>query len=155
MSAVGSILQQIRIAGAVRPQAIKDNTEYVGSKGSTPLTVDTAPLGIKYNSGLFIVALGATDIAMATVKVYHSEDDVTYSLLTDFDTDGTLPSATDDNKFFGFDLDLRKADRYLQIELIPGNGTTGTYATAFCLLADATAAPNTDAERGFAEIVNN
>lgn len=153
MGAVGTQLQTLRLAGMVAPQAIKDNTEFVGSKGSTPLTVDTVLNGIKANSAAVVVYVGATDIAMATMKVYDSPDDSTYTALVDFDTDGTLPSATDDNKFFVFYIDLRNADRYIQIELIPGNGTAGTYAVAFTILGDLAQMPNSATERGIAEAV--
>lgn len=153
MGAVGTELQKLRFAGMVSPQAIKDNTEYVGSKGSTPRTVDTVLNGIKANSAIVVVHVGATDIAMATMKVYDSPDDSTYTALVDFDTDGTLPSATDDNGFFAFYLDLRNADRYIQIELIPGNGTAGTYAVAFAILGDLAQSPDNDTERGLVDAV--
>lgn len=153
MAAVGSELQKLRLAGMVSPQAIKDNTEFVGSKGSTPRTVDTVLNGIKANSAMVVVYLGATDIAMATMKVYDSPDNSTYTALVNFATDGTLPSATDDNGFFAFYLDLRNADRYLQIELIPGNGTAGTFAVAFAILGDIVQAPSNDTERGLVDSV--
>lgn len=155
MSAVGTTLRSLRLAGMVMPQAIKDNAEFVGSDGSTPLDVDTAPNGVKFNSAMVVVLLGASDIAIAAMKVYTSDDDSTYAEYLDFDTDGTLPSATGDNQFYAFDLDLRKTKRYLRILLTAGNGTAGTYAVAFTILGDPTELPSTDAERGLAEAVSN
>ena len=42
----------------IAPQAIKDNTEFVGSKGSTPVVVDTK----EWDYVEFIVVLGAKHV---------------------------------------------------------------------------------------------
>ena len=45
-----------------------------------------------------------------------------------------LPSATDDNKFFVFKIDLRGRKRYLDLIATAGDGTAGTFLTAFAIL---------------------
>jgi len=151
--AVGNIAQTIKKVGMIFPQAIKNNTEWVGSKGSTPVSVDTAASGVKAHYATITFMVGETDIAVATLKVWHSDDDSTYAEMVDFGTNGTKPSATDDNGLFGFDIDLRGKRRYLQIEAIAGNGTNGTYAAALCDLFLLNEAPSSDAERGYAQTV--
>lgn len=154
--AVGSVLQTLKFVGVVFPQAIKDNTEWVGSKDSTPLDVDTASGGIKFNSALVLWTIGATDIAVAEMNVFHSDDDSTYVEIAglDFITDGTAPAATDDNKLFASDIDLRDKKRYLRLDFKAGDGTAGTYGCAHIVLADATEAPNSATERGFAAVLS-
>lgn len=89
------------------------------------------------------VYLGATDIAMAALKVQESDNDSDYSDVTglifgtsykDTGAASTLPSATDDNKFFVFDVDLRGRKRYLDLTATCGNGSTGTYVCAWAEL---------------------
>lgn len=134
----------------VAPQAVKDNTEFVGSKGSTPISVDTA--GFRWMD--VIVMFGAMDIAMATMKLYSSPTDSVYTAVSDYSTlPLTLPSASDDNHFFVWRVDLTKksADRYYQVELIPGDGAVGTYAVCWAVLSNAEQCPNTAATRGFTQ----
>lgn len=151
--AIGNIAQTIKRVGVIFPQAIKDNTEWVGSKGSTPVSIDTAANGIKADYMTVSVMIGATDIAVATMKLWESDDDSTYATADNWATSGTLPAATDDNKFFAWDVDCRSGKRYYQVELIAGNGTVGTYAACWADLFCLRESPNTDAERGYAQTV--
>ncbi len=45
-------------------------------------------------------------------------------------TTSALPTATDDNKCFKFEIDLRGRKRYLDLVATCGDGATGTFATA-------------------------
>lgn len=144
--------QAQKLVQIVAPQAVKDNTEFVGSKGSTPVSVDT----YGWASADIYVMFGAMDIAMATMKLWESDDDSTYVAVTggNFATlPATLPSATDDNHSFAWHAQdqYTPRKRYLQVELIPGDGAVGTYATAFAVLSRPEAAPSTASDRGLTQ----
>jgi len=149
MGAIGTASQTIRTVVCIQPQAIKNNAEWVGSTGSTPVTVDTAASGVKYNSARVMFALGATDVTIAGMNVMESDDDLTYAEIPglDFTTDGTAPSATDDNKTFAAFVDLRDKKRYMQLYAVAGNGTSGSYLCAWVDLFDATETPANTADR--------
>jgi hypothetical protein len=136
------------------PAAIVDNASL------TTATVDTAG----YAYARFFLYLGAMDIAMTALKVQESDDsgmsgaaDITglvYGTSNGISgSASSLPSATDDNKCFVFEIDLRGRKRYLDLVATCGDGTAGTYATAFCLLSRASDAPVTAAERGFGNVL--
>jgi hypothetical protein len=136
------------------PAAIVDNASL------TTATVDTAG----YAYARFFLYLGAMDIAMTALKVQESDDsgmsgaaDITglvYGTSSGISgSASSLPSATDDNKCFVFEIDLRGRKRYLDLVATCGDGTAGTYATAFCLLSRASDAPVTAAERGFGNVL--
>jgi len=132
----------------IAPVAIKDNTSW------TTTEIDT--LGFDYAE--IIVNIGATDIAMAALKVQESETsgsgfaDVTGLIMgTSADIDGTtsaLPSATDDNTLVIFQIDLRNRMRYLDLVATAGNGTAGTYASAVCRLSRCAVTPSDTATFG-------
>jgi hypothetical protein len=63
----------------------------------------------------------------------------------------TLPAATDDNKLYAIEADLRGRKRYLDLVLTGGDGTTGTYLSALVILSRAQDAPRTAVEAGFAQ----
>ena len=46
----------------------------------------------------------------------------------------SLPSATDDNKFFVFDVNLQGRKRYLDLSATCGDGSAGTFACAWAEL---------------------
>ena len=116
----------------VLPQALLDDTT------ATSNVVDLA--GSKYC--YIAVQLGATDIAMAALKVQEADAKTDATTLTSgADITGltyatALPSATDDNKtyLFAFPTDGRK--RYVNVVATAGNGSTGTYLTATAILFD-------------------
>lgn len=149
---------QTKIVPIIFPAAIDDADDPVGAYGdANPVSVDT--LGFSRADIYFIV--GATDIAMTALGVYSGPaaasgaDDATYSAITGLQAsgssgDGRLPTATDDNKVFHFGIDLRNDDigRYLALDATAGDGTAGTFSTAFCILSRAEEAPDTDAEKG-------
>ena len=146
-------MQNTKFVSITPPAAIVDNAAY------TTTEIDT--LGFDYCT--VVLYLGATDIAMAACKI--TESDVTasgHADVTGLDTDGdtnidgdaaTLPTATDDNKFCLFEIDLRGRKRFLDLSISAGNGTAGTYAAAFAILSRAKDTPVTIAERGAFEIL--
>jgi len=140
--------QNTKVVAITPPAAIVDNAAF------TTAELDTA--GFEYAQ--IYVQLGATDIAMAALKVTESDTagsghtDVA-GLDTDGDTDidgnaATLPTATDDDGFVIFDIDLRGRKRYLDLSATAGDGAAGTFMSAFALLSRADNTPTTSAERG-------
>jgi hypothetical protein len=134
------------------PAAILDNTS------ATTNSIDT--LGYDYLQVVCLV--GATDIAMAALKLQTSDTDSSYADLTGaiFGTstniDGStsaLPTATDDNKVFVIEVDLRGKKRYFDLVATAGNGTAGTYFSAVAVLSRGEIAPITAAGRGADEIL--
>ena len=133
-------IQSAKFANVSPPAAVVDNAAY------TSTVVDTA--GADYVT--FVVNLGETDVALATLKVQESDtitdsttlasgSDVTglvWGTSTNPDTGSTstLPSATDDNKVFIAFVDTKSRKRYLQLQATAGNGTTGTYLQASAIV---------------------
>jgi len=146
-------LQNIKLVSITPPAAIVDNASY------TTASIDTQ--GWDYLQ--VVVYLGATDIAMTALKLQESDTDGgSYADVTGlvFGTSSniagstsTLPSATDDNKFFVFDVDLRGRKRYFDLVATAGDGTAGTFLTAFAILSRGKDQPVTAAERGASQIL--
>lgn len=106
--------------------------------------------------------IGATDVAMVALKLQESDTDGSYADVTGLvygtSTDiggstSSLPSATDDNKFFKFEVDLRGRKRYFDLAATGGDGTAGAYITAWAVLSRANTNPDTAAEAGCANIL--
>lgn len=127
------------------PGAIVDNTAF------TTATIDTkgfAHLDI-------IVHFGAMDIAMAALKVQESDDSGMSGAADISGTVGgtafTLPSATADNTFGRFSISLKgNRKRYIDLVATGGDGTAGTYMTAFAILSRGSENPNSATNRGVA-----
>ena len=146
-------LQNTKLVSITPPAAIVDNASYTTS------SIDTQ--GFDYMQ--VVVYLGATDIAMTALKLQESDTDGgSYADVTGlvFGTSSniagstsTLPSATDDNKFFVFDVDLRGRKRYFDLVATAGDGTAGTFLTAFAILSRGKEQPVTAAERGASQIL--
>lgn len=145
-------LQNTKLVSITPPAAIVDNASY------TTASIDTQ--GWDYLQ--VVVYLGATDIAMTALKLQESDTDGSYADVTGlvFGTSSniagstsTLPSATDDNKFFVFDVDLRGRKRYFDLVATAGDGTAGTFLTAFAILSRGKDQPQTAAERGASQIL--
>lgn len=138
-------LQNIKYVSITPPGAILDNAS------ATTAEIDT--LGFDYLN--IVCQVGATDIAMTALKVTESDTsgsdhaDVTGLVFgTSTDIDGNtsaLPSATDDNKFFVFQIDLRGRKRYIDLTATMGDGTAGGYFAAFGLLSRGDDSPTTEA----------
>jgi hypothetical protein len=112
------------------------------------------------------VFLGATDIALTALKVQESDVKASATALTggadvtgavfgtsnnDTGVASTLPSATDDNKFFTVEIDLRGRKRYLLPVVTIGNGSTGAFAAVEAELYDGENVPTTAAQKGAAQ----
>lgn len=132
----------------ISPAAIVDNASYTTNE------IDT----LGYNYATIIVNIGATDIAMAALKV--QESDTSGSGFVDIsgadcdggtDIDGStaaLPSATDDDSLVVIQINMQGRKRYLDLVATAGDGAAGTYASAVCILSDADVAPESVAGAG-------
>jgi len=131
------------------PAAISDDTALTTSE------IDT--LGWDYLE--IAVILGATDIAMAELKVQESDTsgsghaDITGLVFgTSNKIDGAksaLPSATDDNKIFLCQIDLRKRKRYIDVSAKSGDSATaGTYCAIVARLSRGKVLPSDAAGAG-------
>ena len=66
--------------------------------------------------------------------------------------DGRIPQDDDDDKIFGFMIDLKGRKRYINLDATAGNGALGTYMAALAILSRAEESANTTTERGLAGI---
>lgn len=146
--------QRDKFVSVTPPAAIIDNAS------ATTATVDTK--GFDYCR--FVVYYGAMDIATTALKIQESDDsgmsgaaDITglvYGTSTDISgSTSALPSATDDNKFFTFEIDLRGRKRYLDCVATLGDGAAGTYVAIFAILSRAESSLLTASDRGCANIL--
>jgi hypothetical protein len=145
-----------KIVGITPPAAIVDNAAFATA------TLDT--LGARFVE--IFVYFGAMDIAATVLKVQESDDSGMSGAAdivgTRFGTDNqeggagsisVLPTATDDNKFFKFEIDMRGRKRYLDLNLTGGDGSAGSFAAAFALLHDCEIEPTTAAQKGCAQVM--
>jgi len=128
-------LQVAKYVQVIAPAAIVDDASFTTNE------IDT----LDYDYLTVIFNLGATDIAMAALKLQSSDvsgsgfADVT-GLDCDGDTDidgsaAALPSATDDNNLVVFQVDLRGQKRYFDLVATAGNGAAGSYDSAVAILS--------------------
>lgn len=134
------------------PAAIVDNASF------TTNSIDTA--GFDYLQ--VVVTLGAADIALTALKLQTSDTDGSYADLTGAifgtsdtiaGTASTLPSATDDNKIFVIEVDLRGKKRYFDLVATMGDGTVGGFVSAIAVLSKGEITPITAAGRGASQIL--
>ena len=145
--------QEAKWINVTPPAAISDN------KDLTTNEIDT--LGWDYLE--IAVVLGATDIAMATLKVCEGDatgeatEDITGLVFgTSLKIDGVksaLPSATDDDKIFLCQIDLRGRKRYIDVAAKSGDGTAGTYCAIVARLSRGKVLPSDAAGAGAAAIL--
>jgi len=128
-------LQVAKYVQVIAPAAIVDDASFTTNE------IDM----LDYDYLTVIFNLGATDIAMAALKLQSSDvsgsgfADVT-GLDCDGDTDidgsaAALPSATDDNNLVVFQVDLRGQKRYFDLVATAGNGAAGSYGSAVAILS--------------------
>lgn len=139
--------QEQKVVVITPPGAIVDNAAF------TTTSVDLKG----WDRADIFVHFGAMDIAMAGLKLQESADDTTYADVTGANfatgtmTNGVtaaLPPATADNTFYKIGVDARYRKRYLDLVATGGDGTSGTYLTAFAVLSRGAVSPNTMGERG-------
>lgn len=141
-------MQNVKFVSVTPPVAIVDDASW------TTTEIDT--LGWDYCT--ICVYLGATDIAVAALTLTESETagsghaNVTAGIWGTANnhagSSSTLPSATDDNKMFLYEIDLRDRMRYLDLTFTAGDGSAGTFAVAIAVLSRGNMGPTTVAERG-------
>lgn len=150
-------IENFKLVSVTPPAAIKDNAAF------TTAEVDTKG----WDHARFVVYIGATDIALAAL--YLTESDTTGSghveiVATDFsdatqkDIEGNalaLPADDEDNGFIVIDVDLAKGarKRFLDLVLTAGDGSTGTFAAAWCELYRGETMPTTVAGHGCKDMV--
>lgn len=145
-----------KLVRVTSPAAIVDNASL------SCLVVDT--LGFRF--ARYVVWLGATDIALTACKIQEADATTDTTTLTsgvditgaiygtsvnDAGSTSSLPSATDDNKFFTFEIDLRGRKRYLNPVITVGDGTAGAFAAVWCELHRGENTPTTAAQKGVAQ----
>lgn len=139
-------LQNVKVVNVTPPAAIKDNASFATT------TIDT----FGFSKVAIYFALGATDIAMTALKVQESDDsgmasaaDITGAV---YGASGApaLPSATDDDKIFGFFIDLKGRKRYLDVVATAGDGAAGTFGACTAHLYNGLQTQDDATERGLA-----
>jgi hypothetical protein len=139
-------LQNVKVVNVTPPAAIRDNASFATT------TIDT----IGFNKVAVYFALGATDIAMTALKIQESDDagmsgaaDITGAV---YGATGApaLPSADDDNKIFGFFIDLKGRKRYLDVVATAGDGSAGTFGACTAHLYNSLTTEDNATLRGLA-----
>lgn len=138
-----NFLQQTKVVNVTPPGVIKDAASF------TTNSIDTAG----YGKLAIYWCLGATDIAMTALKLQESDNDSSYADITGCVYGATgapaLPSATDDDKIFGFFVNLAGRKRYIDVVATAGDGSAGTYGSCVAVLYNGEAI-NDATERGLA-----
>ena len=126
---------------------------------ATKVEVDTKD----FKFARIVLYLGATDIALSALKLEESDStgtgysDITSTVFgTATDSSGaatTLPSATDDGKFYHFDVDLRGRKRFLRMVATAGDGSLGANMAAWCDLYGGSITPTNATSRGAAVVM--
>jgi Tfp pilus assembly protein PilX len=150
--------QATKFVNVIPPAAIVDNASYTAN------VIDT--LGYDYCVVNFHI--GATDIAMAALKVQESDvKSNTTALTSGADVTGlvfgtstdiagstsALPTSTADNTIVRCEIDLTKRKRYLLPVATAGDGAAGTYLSCTAELSRAEISPVTASERGCGQIL--
>lgn len=136
-------LQNVKVVNVTPPAAIKDAASFATT------SIDTAGFG----KLAVYFSLGATDIAMTALKLQEADDDSSYGDITGcvYGASGApaLPTADDDNKVFGFFVNLAGRKRYIDLVATAGDGAAGTFGTCIAVLYNGEGI-NTATERGLA-----
>lgn len=143
-----------KVLNTIPPAVIKDNASYTATE------IDTQG----YSSVDVIFALGASDIAMAALKLQESDTagsgqaDITglvFGTSTNIaGSTSALPSATDDNKVYILSIkNMQGRKRYLTLVATAGDGSVGTYASAITILSKGDIQPLTAAGIGCGDIL--
>jgi hypothetical protein len=143
------LLTRSKFVAVTPPAAIVNTAAY------TTATIDT----LGFDELLVLIQLGALDIALTVAKLQESDDsgmsgaaDITGA---DFSVSpATLPSATDDNHYFGIHVKLGGArKRYMDLSLTIGTGSTGGFAAVTAILGKGETLPSSAADRGLTQLL--
>jgi hypothetical protein len=142
--------QSMKYVNLTPPGALVDNASL------TVAELDTQG----YDRLQVLLILGATDIACTACEL--TEADATGTSHAEWDgsdfngdteVDGTtaaLPSATDDDGIFVWDVNLKNRMRFIDATITVGDGTAGGYYTVIAILSRGTESPVGVSERGAA-----
>jgi len=139
--------------------AITPPAAIIDDASATTAEIDT----LGWDNVEIVVFLGATDIAMTALAVTESDTSgsghvnvtgLVWGTSTNIDGNtSALPSATDDNTFQVAQIDMRGRKRYLDLTATCGNGSAGTFLTAFARLSRGEVSPTSASDAGCNEIV--
>lgn len=147
---------QHEIRRVTSPAAIVDNASL------TCQVVDT----LGYRFARYVFYFGAMDIAATALKIQEADAKSSATALTsgaditgavygtstnDAGSTSALPTATDDDKFFTVEIDLRGRKRYLNPVATMGDGAAGTFVCAWCELYRGEQVPTTAAQKGVSQ----
>lgn len=145
--------QNSKFISITPPQAIVDNASW------TTAEIDT--VGLDYLA--VFCYFGAMDIAVTALAITESDTagsghaNVTgliYGTSTDIaGSTSALPIATDDNKCFAFEIDLRGRKRYIDLTATGGDGAAGTFMAAFAIGSRREENLQSVSSRGFGNIL--
>ncbi len=143
-----------KVVALTPPAAIVDNAAF------TTTALDT----LGFRDAEIYVLFGAMDIATTVCKVQESDAsdmtgaaDITGCVCgtstNDTGSTSTLPSATADNTLVKFEIPLAGRKRYLDLCVTGGDGSAGTYMTAWAVLKNPEVAPTLAAGKGCAQVL--
>lgn len=145
--------QNTKVFAIALSEAVTDNASV------TTAEIDT----IGFDYCMVHVYIGTTDTPLTALKVQESDTsgsgfaDVTGLIAGSSTAVGgstsTLPGATDDDKWWRFDIDLRGRKRYLDLVATVDDGTTGAWVHALAILGRKKEGIDTAAEAGCEEIL--
>lgn len=145
-----------KLVSVTPPAAIVDNATLVAN------VIDTQ--GFRFCR--IVCYYGESDIAVASAKVQEADAKTDATTLTsgaditgtvfgtatnDAGSTSAVPSATDDNKFFTWEIDLRGRKRFLQPIIVGGNGSSGAFFAVHAELYRGEVVPTTAAQKGVDE----
>jgi len=145
--------QQTKVLNLTPPGALVDNASLAVTE------LDT----LGYDYAVIELILGATDIACSAMILTDGDTsgsghaNITASNFNgQLEADGTtaaLPSATDDNGIFRWELDLTKRKRYIDATITVGDGTVGGYYVVRAELFRAKETPSSITNRGLSGLI--
>lgn len=145
-----------KLFAVLNPAAILDNTS------PTTNVIDCSG----FNHVRIVVWLGATDIALTALKLQEADaasdattltggaditDSVFGTAANDTGSASTLPSATDDGKFYTFEVDGRGRKKFLKPVITIGDGAAGGFIVCWAELDRGEVVPSTAASKGVAQ----
>jgi len=136
-------LQQTEVLGGIFPVAIKDDAAWVSQ------VIDVSEADYAEVAAM----IGATDIAVAVMKIMESDTKTNETTLSGSPTEvmdvTTKPGAADDNKVWVLGVNCRGArKKFIQLQMTAGDGTGGTFAAAIWRVITSGVTSSLAADRG-------